>query len=192
MHARYVMPVLPFLFVFCSRVVRPPKVPFSRISGFLSWLLIVWNLISATVAYPNCLSYFNEIAGGSTNGHRHLIDSNLDWGQDLLRFRASVSATSNREPIYLAYFGHFDPRIFDLEFELPDKGMRLETSTGELTAKPQSGVYAISVNYLMGHALTAPDGHGGYRAVEQESLNWFRQHRADRVVGSTIWVYVVR
>ena len=35
-----------------------------------------------TVA-PHYLAYFNELAGGPANGFKELVDSNLDWGQDL-------------------------------------------------------------------------------------------------------------
>jgi len=31
--------------------------------------------------FPHHLSYFNEFAGGSENGRRHLMGSSLDWGQ---------------------------------------------------------------------------------------------------------------
>jgi hypothetical protein len=33
--------------------------------------------------HPNYLGYFNELAGGPSGGWRYLVDSNLDWGQDL-------------------------------------------------------------------------------------------------------------
>ena len=50
--------------------------------------LIALNLL-ATIAstlsvYPHQLAYFNEGSGGPEMGHRHLLHSNLDWGQDLL------------------------------------------------------------------------------------------------------------
>ena len=35
---------------------------------------------SSLAIYPHSLSYFNELAGGPTKGHYHLIDSNIDWG----------------------------------------------------------------------------------------------------------------
>lgn len=36
----------------------------------------------AAVIAPHQLSYFNLLAGGAKNGHRVLIDSNYDWGQN--------------------------------------------------------------------------------------------------------------
>jgi hypothetical protein len=51
-------------------------------------LLVVFALLatmtSTLLVYPHELAYFNEAAGGPAAGHRHLLHSNLDWGQDLL------------------------------------------------------------------------------------------------------------
>ena len=33
--------------------------------------------------HPNYLAYFNEAAGGPAQGWRWLVDSNVDWGQEL-------------------------------------------------------------------------------------------------------------
>jgi hypothetical protein len=33
------------------------------------------------------MSYFNEAVGGPENGHAYLVDSNIDWGQDLFFLR---------------------------------------------------------------------------------------------------------
>src|SRR6185312_15706987 len=33
--------------------------------------------------WPNYLAYFNQLIGSHTNAYRHLVDSSLDWGQDL-------------------------------------------------------------------------------------------------------------
>lgn len=34
-------------------------------------------------AYPHQLAYFNELAGGPSEGWRHMLGSSFDWGQDL-------------------------------------------------------------------------------------------------------------
>jgi hypothetical protein len=51
-------------------------------------VLIVTSLLAGGVStasvYPHELSFFNEFSGGPGNGYRHLLHSNLDWGQDLL------------------------------------------------------------------------------------------------------------
>lgn len=54
----------------------------------ISRVLVVTALLATTAStlrvYPHQLAYFNELAGGPKNGHKHLLHSSLDWGQDLL------------------------------------------------------------------------------------------------------------
>jgi 4-amino-4-deoxy-L-arabinose transferase-like glycosyltransferase len=51
--------------------------------------LLVLALEIATV-HPHELSFFNAGAGGLAGGRRLFADSNLDWGQDLLRLKESA------------------------------------------------------------------------------------------------------
>ena len=51
-------------------------------------LLGAWYAGGTLRQHPHHLAYFNEIAGGPANGWRLLVDSNLDWGQDLERLAA--------------------------------------------------------------------------------------------------------
>ena len=39
--------------------------------------------VEARRAYPSPLAFFNALAGGPRQGSTYLVDSNLDWGQDL-------------------------------------------------------------------------------------------------------------
>ena len=40
-------------------------------------------MVSVLLYHPYYLAYFNQLAGGPSGGYRVLVDSNLDWGQDL-------------------------------------------------------------------------------------------------------------
>jgi 4-amino-4-deoxy-L-arabinose transferase-like glycosyltransferase len=51
-------------------------------------LLVVLHIASSLAAHPDYFPYFNELAGGDPG--RYLVDSNLDWGQDILRLRRAV------------------------------------------------------------------------------------------------------
>jgi 4-amino-4-deoxy-L-arabinose transferase-like glycosyltransferase len=73
---RYVLPILPFLFVFTSRVAA------ARWRPAVIGAPLLWLAISSGSIHPHYLAYFNELAGGPANGWRWLIDSNLDWNQD--------------------------------------------------------------------------------------------------------------
>jgi hypothetical protein len=58
---------------------------------------------------PHYLAYFNFFAGGPANGWRHLVDSSLDWGQDLPGLAQWVHHhRESGEPVYVASSGMSD------------------------------------------------------------------------------------
>jgi hypothetical protein len=106
-------------------------------------LLLGWLLVANVWIYPHYLSYFNELIGGPGRGHHYLVDSNLDWGQDLLRL-ADYAQAHPDEPIKLAYFGSAVPTAYLDCTALPSM-MEFEP-TAELTP----GTYVVSVTQLLG------------------------------------------
>jgi hypothetical protein len=101
---RYVLPVYPFLCVLggagVAAIVRWRTLP-ARITIAL---LAIWLSAGAWRIYPDHLAYFNEIAGGPERGRWWLLDSNLDWGQDLKGLGAWIRAHDVKK-IYVDYFG---------------------------------------------------------------------------------------
>lgn len=80
---RHVLPIYPFLAATAGLgVIRIWRIRgragvWARPAALL--LLAAHSLPAATIA-PHYLSYFNLLAGGSSRGHRYLVDSNYDWG----------------------------------------------------------------------------------------------------------------
>lgn len=66
---------------------------------------LCWFLASSLSVYPHSLSYFNESIGGPRNGSTYLIDSNFDWGQDLLYAQKWARHSLAGEEPFVAYFG---------------------------------------------------------------------------------------
>ena len=60
---------------------------------------------------PRYLSYFNPIAGGPEHGYRHLVDSNVDVGQDLIALKNWLDTALQKKPapVFLSFFGPADP-----------------------------------------------------------------------------------
>lgn len=105
---RHVLPIYPFLFVIIGAVVI--QFPIARIpAGGLVLLLMIESFSS----YPNYLAFFNFAAGGSQNGPNYLIDSNIDWGQDLKKLKQYLDRNSIRE-VCLRYFGSAEPGYFGI------------------------------------------------------------------------------
>jgi 4-amino-4-deoxy-L-arabinose transferase-like glycosyltransferase len=65
--------------------------------------LLASSIVIAVRAHPDHLSYFNLLAGA--HPERVLVDSNLDWGQDLYRLRDTIAARGIRDTVRVAYFG---------------------------------------------------------------------------------------
>jgi hypothetical protein len=80
-HYRYVIPAFPFMTIASTRLWRDGAS--SIASRFGAAALLIYGVISSLAAFPHSLSYFNEFAGGPTNGGRYLLHSSCDWGQDL-------------------------------------------------------------------------------------------------------------
>ena len=98
----------------------------------LSWLakgVLAGALVECALAWPNYLAYFNVFAGGGDNAYKHLVDSSLDWGQDLPGLREWLMknrADSERRPVYLSYFGAGSPTWYGLTWE--DSAARMKPS----------------------------------------------------------------
>ncbi len=153
-HIRYVLPAIPFLFVFACRVfglLKPPRgvcrewivrPRWHRLVGAATAFAFSWFVVSSLSVYPHTLSYFNEFVGGPRNGHRHLLNSNIDWGQDLLYLKKWIDENPDARPIYLAYFGTWQmkPIVERWPVELLNRS--------ETVLLP--GWYAVSLNELYG------------------------------------------
>ena len=146
-YIRYVLPALPFLFIWMSKAARAFE--FSSRKA----MLLVTGALACTIGesmfyFPHCLSFFNVLVGGPQGGPAHLLDANIDWGQDLFYLEAWYRRHYDCRPFYVHYFGILDPHELGIEYASPplraldDCGV--PRSAREIGLKP--GWYAISVN----------------------------------------------
>ena len=82
--------VLPFYapFAIAGAAAALAMLRSSRAVRALAIALLVCHLGASGIAHPDYFPYFNAFAGSDPS--RYLIDSNLDWGQDILRLRGIV------------------------------------------------------------------------------------------------------
>jgi Dolichyl-phosphate-mannose-protein mannosyltransferase len=59
-----------------------------RMGRVLAAAMLLWTAASSLAAHPDYLAYFNEIA--SSRPERFLVDSDLDWGQDMKQLAAAL------------------------------------------------------------------------------------------------------
>lgn len=105
---RLVLPLYPLLAIVAAygAITLWSQVP-QLASRVALAVLVAWSTIGAVRSHPDYLAYFNALAG--SHPERILVDSNLDWGQDLYRLRDTVIARGIRDSIRVAYFGTADP-----------------------------------------------------------------------------------
>ncbi len=133
-HLRYALPAFGFLFVFAAKPFSSAWLR-SRRLGPVACILMAWSLASSLGVYPHCLSYFNELAGGPWRGHEHLIDSNIDWAQDLIYLRRWLE-------------GHPEARLEGIALPLSLPSQLAGVAVPPPPEQPTPGWYAISVTRI--------------------------------------------
>ena len=183
---RYLLPIFPFLFRGMARLVRTRWVALPAIAyGTL--------VLSTLRVHPHELSYFNEAAGGPKRGGEHLLDSNIDWGQDLLELKRALDRRGVAGEIGLAYFGAVDPALAGIRWFVPSRDPRTVPpgravpSDGAL----RTGLYAVSVNFLYGlpHRVRGPNGAS--IVVDEGAFAYFRRLKPIDRAGYSIQIFEV-
>lgn len=157
---RHVLPAYPLLLVACGGVVGAAFERGSRVSIAAVAALVVWLAAANASVAPRYLAYFNEFAGGADGGHRWLVDSNLDWGQDLARLRREMDARGWTH-VNLAYFGRVDPRVYGVPFAPLVRG--------------STGPTAVSATFLMGRPYLWYVGNS-MRWTPADNWGWMREY----------------
>jgi len=184
-HSRYVLPVYPFFFVWVSQIGEL-LIARKRSIATVALCALVWSLTSSLTTYPHTLSYFSELVGGPRRGHNHLINSNLDWGQDLWKLKRWLKDHQDR-PLRMAYYGYFDAAAIGLQFSLPPS--RSNSQQKSIVLSP--GLYAVSVNFLRGFPFGVSNGTGGMGYANRNDFSYFLRLQPTALAGYSIYIYEV-
>lgn len=187
---RHILPILPFMYFFAAVQIakwtdnKPTEQPQnfaqhvkfiyeSYIKPFAKYfvvaVLVLWMLISTLSAFPNYLSYYNILGGGTNNGYNIAVDSNYDWGQDLRRLKTFVDK-NNIQNIGIDYFGGGN-----LPYYFGDKFTPWQSAKGAPTKEAgQPQWLAISVGFLK---------------TSQDSYSWLSEKKPVAKAGKSIFIY---
>jgi hypothetical protein len=137
----------------------PPDERTGRMVVTVMRLLVAVALAGSIVegfwCWPHYLAHFNIFAGGPQHGYKHLIDSSLDWSQDLKEASVWLEAhPADRQPeerLYFAFYGAAPPAYYGIHAQqLPGFPPRYPPhSPRPLTA----GTYLVSATMLDGVML---------------------------------------
>jgi hypothetical protein len=146
---RHILAIYPFLFVWLGGSVSNLWVHGSVWKKGLVIILGVWLAVSSLKTFPDFLAYFNETIG-SRPPYEILVDSNLDWGQDLKGLKRWMDKNSVKQ-IQLAYFGTADPAYYGVEAVYKPGTWKTVMSTPGLRNDPGVSSYiAVSATHLTG------------------------------------------
>jgi len=158
---RSVLPMAPFLAFWSGVALWYWRTKLIRIFIIL---LLATSIVSGVAAYPNFLTYFNPFFGGSASADKWLIDSNLDWGQDLPALSKELKQRGIGE-VRLAYLGMGRPSHYGITALNPNI--------------VKTGWYAISRSYLSGWW---PPG---------DPYAWLRELQPVAIIGGSIALFQV-
>jgi hypothetical protein len=124
--------------------------------------MCLWYLVSALLISPYYISYFNEFIGGPKNGHKYLIDSDLDWGQDVKELRDYINQ-NNIKSIKMNVIGL--PDYYNIKYE-------------KLECGPKEGLIVVSASRLHGFFME-----------DKECYLWLLNHKPIKKIGYSIFIY---
>jgi 4-amino-4-deoxy-L-arabinose transferase-like glycosyltransferase len=185
---RHVAVILPLLAVATALAIGTHL---ERKAAVHRWLVpaIVGVLLLAqtTIAVRNratAIGYFNALAGPEPA--KVLLDSDLDWGQDLFALRREANARGI-EDLTIAFFG----TLRQCQHQLP-KLTALEPG------KPATGWIAISENYYQERSTfqllkdpCQPKSAYGEKDAPFKPFAWLHAHKPVAIVGSSVRLYYV-
>jgi hypothetical protein len=132
-------------------------------------LLLSWQLIASFSAHPDYLAYFNELAGH--HPEEIVLDSDLDWGQDLKRLALTLKKRGINE-LKIKYNGSMGINLD--QFNLPPR-QELKPYQRE------TGWIAISIDNLQ----------LGTRQTPYNQFSWLKEYQPVEKVGKSIWLYYI-
>lgn len=193
---RHVLPTFPFIYLLVSRQISEWILPRNLLQPetwrdilknlyyiyikavpkfFIITVLILWLIFDTIKIYPNFMSYYNWLAGGSENGYKIAVDSNYDWGQDLRRLRDYLKK-NKIDKIALDYFGGGNPRYY-----LGNKVEPWWSSKG-----PAHEWFAISATFRQGAFGTPVPG---FVRRPEDSYQWLKEYEPVARAGYSIFIY---
>jgi hypothetical protein len=140
----------------------------ARTSGWALGALLMWMAATSALAHPDYLPYFNALAGGEPE--RILVDSDLDWGQDMKRLAKRLQEVGAQKVAFIPF----------VPTDLRAQGFPLVRETDPL--KPSSGWNAVSLTVLKNSRF-------GLWGDHPEVVLWMENIKPTERAGKGMWLW---
>jgi hypothetical protein len=169
---RHLLPILPLVYLFAV-------MQFVRVRRVIPLMaLIVFTFIETALIHPDYLAFFNFACGGPRHGDRYLLDSNLDWGQDMARLAEWLKSPEAQGRPYSIRCSFVNGQLLTA----------LGLDPAALSGKPH-GLFAISKNvqhrFQVAERDESPDGS----VILGEDYSWVSRYPVVKRIGYSIDVY---
>jgi hypothetical protein len=111
---RHILPVYPFALLLAGYAITRLCAPRPRSFRLALAALCLLAIVEFALVCPHYLAFFNQFVGGPRHGHEYLVDSNIDWGQDLKGLKQWMDQHEVHH-INLSYFGMADPAYYKID-----------------------------------------------------------------------------
>lgn len=184
---RHLLCVVPMLALFVGRSltswIEASRAPLWRALGAGALgLSLAANVGVAAAAGPELFAYFNPLAGPEP-GHA-LIDSDLDWGQDLGLLRRELRARGVPSLHYglFAIVDPCDPQMPPMHALEPRRPV-----TGWVVLSEQ--FYWSTLHFSFRRASCAPHAHFPFHEDPGDAFDWLKNARLEARIGASLRLY---
>jgi len=167
---RHIIPLYPFIYVSLGSLAVSKFYSFKKSKAVIVGTLLLYYISSPFIIYPHFLAYFNDISGGPTNGPSYLVDSNIDWGQDVKKLQKYLRK-NNISYVCMSYFGQTKLEYYDIDFRYLPQNPRVSV------IKNLNCVVAISVTSLYS---------------KKGEFAWLKEFTPTDKIGYSIYIYDLR
>lgn len=182
---RYLAPIFPFLMIAGAALLEYLLQLRRVVATVFVVMLLAWTGIEAVRAFPNHVSYMNQLASGAPHWW-YLSDSNVEWGDDVRGLALYLQQHGERRVADATLGGFGILRFYGIDRVDP---------LAKQTENAESPKYlAIGASFLNGSAVPeGPPGSG--RDTMESRVNYFaayRQQTPEAVIGGSIYVFRLR
>jgi hypothetical protein len=160
---RHILPIYPFLYTAAAVLLSQARP--KRWAGYAMLSLAALQVGEAAAIAPDYLAFFNIASGGPGNGPHYLVDSNIDWGQDIKKLKNWLAAHGT-DTARVWYFGNAQMDYYGIRWDgfpgpLDEKGWNAIDGYGVTSVTVLQGVY-VPLNQVAPLRLRDPIAKVGW------------------------------